>query len=78
MEAGFTQDVYKTALIALEKGRVEAIRTLKKVSLLQTPTLPEYALEPRRLYNTLVFTLVALMLAGIVQLLMAIMRDHKD
>jgi len=78
MEAGFTQDVYKTALIALEKGRVEAIRTLKKVSVLQTPTLPEYALEPRRFYNTLVFTLVALMLAGIVQLLMAIVRDHKD
>lgn len=78
MEAGFTQDIYKTALIALEKGRVEAIRTLKKVSVLQTPTLPEYALEPRRFYNTLVFTLVALMLAGIVQLLMAIVRDHKD
>jgi capsular polysaccharide transport system permease protein len=78
MEAGFTQDVYKTALIALERGRVEAIRTLKKVSVLQTPTLPEYALEPRRLYNTLVFTLVALMLAGIVQLLLAIVRDHKD
>ncbi len=78
MEAGFTQDVYKTALIALEKGRVEAIRTLKKVSVLQSPTLPEYALEPRRFYNTLVFTLVALMLAGIVQLLMAIVRDHKD
>ena len=78
MEAGFTQDVYKTALIALEKGRVEAIRTLKKVSVLQTPTLPEYALEPRRFYNTLVFTLVAFMLAGIAQLLMAIVRDHKD
>ncbi len=78
MEAGFTQDVYKTALIALEKGRVEAIRTLKKVSLLQSPTLPEYALEPRRFYNTLVFTLVALILAGIVHLLMAIVRDHKD
>lgn len=78
MEAGFAQDVYKTALIALEKGRIEAIRTLKKVSVLQAPTHPEYALEPRRFYNTLVFTLAALLLAGIAQLLAAIVRDHKD
>ena len=78
MEAGFAQDVYKTALIALEKGRVEAIRTLKKVSVLQAPTQPEYALEPRRFYNTLVFTLVAMMLAGVAHLLAAIVRDHKD
>ena len=78
MEAGFAQDVYKTALIALEKGRVEAIRTLKKVSVLQAPSQPEFALEPRRYYNTLVFTLVAMLLAGVAHLLAAIVRDHKD
>jgi capsular polysaccharide transport system permease protein len=71
MEAGF-------ALIALEKGRVEAIRTLKKVSVLQAPSLPEFALEPRRYYNTLVFALVAMLLAGVAHLLAAIVRDHKD
>lgn len=78
MEAGFAKDIYKTALIALEKGRVEAVRTLKKVSVLQTPTQPEYPLEPRRYYNSLLFMLVALLLAGVVHLLAAIVRDHKD
>lgn len=78
MEAEFAQDIYRTALIALEKGRVESTRTLKKLSILQNPTLPEYALEPRRLYNITTFTLVVLMLAGIVHLLAAIIRDHKD
>jgi capsular polysaccharide transport system permease protein len=78
MQAGFAQDVYKTALIALEKGRVEALRTLKKVSVLQAPSLPEYPLEPRRYYNSLVFALVALLLAGVANLLAAIVRDHKD
>lgn len=78
MNAEFSQDVYKTALVALEKGRIEATRTLKKVSVLQAPTLPQYPLEPRRIYNTVVFSLVALLLAGIVQLLAAIIRDHKD
>ncbi|MBK7954977.1 MAG: chain-length determining protein [Candidatus Accumulibacter sp.] len=78
METVFAQDVYKTALVALEKGRMEATRNLKKVSLVQSPTLPQYPLEPRRIYNMLVFTLSVLVLAGIVQLLAAIIRDHKD
>jgi len=78
MEAGFAQDLYKTALTALEKGRFEAARTLKKMSILQAPTLPEYPLEPRRLYNSVVSILVVLLAAGIVHLLAAIIRDHKD
>ena len=78
MEAAFALDVYKTALVALERGRVEATRTIKKVSVLQAPSMPESALEPRRFYNTLVFMLVALLLAGVAHLLAAIVRDHKD
>lgn len=78
MEAAFAQDLYKTALAALEKGRMEATRTIKKVSMVQAPTLPEYPLEPRRFYNTLVFILVAMLLAGVAHLLTAIVRDHKD
>jgi len=78
MEAGFANDVYKTALVALEKGRVEATRNLKKVSVVQSPTLPQQALEPRRGYNIIVSVLVTLLLAGVVHLLAAIVRDHKD
>lgn len=78
LEAAFMQDLYKTALAALEKGRMEATRTIKKVSIVQAPTLPEYPLEPRRFYNTLVFILVAMLLAGVAHLLTAIVRDHKD
>lgn len=78
MEAEFTQDVYKTALVALEKGRFEASRTIKKMSVLQLPTLPEFPLEPRRIYNSIVTLLAILLLHGITQLLAAIIRDHKD
>ena len=78
MDAQFAQDVYKTALVALEKGRVEATRNIKKVSVIQAPNLAEYPLEPRRLYNTMLFTLLAALLAGVAQLLAAIVRDHKD
>jgi len=78
MDAEFTQDIYQTALVALEKGRFEASRTLKKMSILQAPTYPEYPLEPRRLYNSTVSLLAILLAAGILQLLAAIIRDHKD
>jgi capsular polysaccharide transport system permease protein len=78
MEAQFAQEVYQTALTALERGRVEATRTLKKVSVLQSAGMPEFPLEPRRLYNLIVFVLTAFLLAGVLQLLGAIVRDHKD
>lgn len=78
LSAQFAEDVYKTALVALEKGRVEATRIIKKVSILQAPTEPQYPMEPRRLYNLVVFVLVATLLAGIIHLLAAIIRDHKD
>lgn len=78
MAAQFAQDSYKTALVALEKGRVEALRTIKKISILQYPTLPQRALEPRRVYNIIVFIMAAMLLAGIIHLLAAIVRDHKD
>lgn len=78
MEAAFAQEVYQQALTALEKGRIESVRTLKKISVVQSPTLPQQSLEPQRLYNTVIFTLATLMLAGIVHLLAAIIRDHKD
>jgi capsular polysaccharide transport system permease protein len=78
MEAGFQQDVYKTALSALERSRVDATRTLKKVSVLQAPTRPESALEPRRIYNITIFALATLLLTGIAHLLLAIVREHRD
>ena len=78
MEATFLGDVYKTSLTALEAGRVEATRTIKQVSVIQAPTQPEYPLEPRRIYNTVLLMLVVLLLAGVANLLVAIVRDHKD
>lgn len=78
MAAKFAEDAYRAALVALEKGRVEATRTIKKMSVLQQATLPEYALQPARIYNIAVSVLLTLLLAGIVHLLAAIIRDHKD
>ena len=78
LSAQFAEDVYKTALAGLEAGRIEATRTLKKVSVVQKPFEPEYSMEPRRLYNIVVFVLFAFITAGMLQLLISIIRDHQD
>jgi capsular polysaccharide transport system permease protein len=78
LNAEFEQDVYRTALVALESGRVEATRTLKKLSVLQQPFEPQHPIEPRRIYNIVVFMLLALVIAGALQLMAAIIRDHRD
>ncbi|MDH5752266.1 MAG: chain-length determining protein [Deltaproteobacteria bacterium] len=78
MTAELAQNSYKTALIALEQGRVEAARNLKKVSVLQMPTTPQYPEQPRRLYNISVFILFTLLITGVVKMLAAIVRDHQD
>lgn len=78
MNVQFTQELYKSSLSALEKGRIDATRMLEKVSVLQSATLPEYPMEPRRLYNSLVTLLLALILAGILKLLKSIVLDHVD
>ncbi len=78
LEVSFTQDIYKSSITALEKGRIDAARLLEKVSVLQSPTLPEYPMEPRRLYDAFVTLLVAGILVGILKLLENIVRDHVD
>ena len=78
LQSKFDLDMYKTALTALEQGRLEATRTLKKVSVLQQPNLPQEATEPRRLYTASIWILTILLLAGVVHLLLAIVRDHRD
>jgi len=76
--AAFAEEMYRGALTALERGRMEAARSIKKVAVLQAPTLPEYPVLPRRIYNITVVVLVSLLLAGIAHLIIAIVRDHRD
>nr|WP_207161472.1 chain-length determining protein [Rhabdochromatium marinum] len=78
LQAEFSNQLYATALTALENTRVETARSLKQVSVLQTPTFPEYSNRPKRLHNTIVFALLAALTGLILQLLIAIIRDHND
>ncbi|SFG19357.1 chain-length determining protein [Neptunomonas qingdaonensis] len=74
----FAKESYSGALAALENTRIEAARKLKQISVLQSPTFPEYPVEPRRIYNSVTFGLIAIFLSLIVQMIMLIIKDHRD
>jgi len=78
LEAEFAQDMYKSALVALEQGRVEGTRTIKKMSIVQAPSIPEDAQKPERLYQAFLYIIMAMLFAGVAHLLMAIIKDHRD
>ena len=78
LDLTFKQDLYKTSLVALEKGKMDAARALKQVSVLQRPLLPEYAMQPRRIYGIVATLCITLLIIGIVNLLKAVILDHVD
>lgn len=78
LKVQFAQENYSGALAALQSTRIEAARKLKQVSILQSPTLPEYPLEPMRVYNITVYSLLIIFMGLISQMLLLIIRDHRD
>ena len=78
LKAKFAEDLYKTALAALEKGRVEATRTVKKMSIVRAPNLPQAAAEPNRIYETILYIVVIMLASSVLYLLSAIIKDHRD
>jgi capsular polysaccharide transport system permease protein len=78
MQQSLSEDLYKSALLGLQKGRADSLRLLEKVSVLQSPTMPEYSTQPRRLYNVILTLLITFMLAGMLKLIESIVLDHVE
>ena len=78
LELKFKQDIYKASLVALEKGKMDAARAIKHVSILQKPIIPEYALRPRRIYGIIFTICFTLLILGISTFLKYIILDHVD
>ena len=78
LDLKFKQDIYQASLIALEKGKMDVARSLKHISVLQQPLLPEYALQPKRLYYIFVTICLTCIILGITNLLKLVILDHVD
>ena len=78
LELQFATDLYQTTLVSLERARIESYKKLKHLVVVQSPQLPDEALEPRKLYN-IATLFVALSLAyGIITMIVATIREHRD
>ena len=78
LNAGFAEDTYKASLATLEKIRLDTSRKMKHVVVIASPTLPEWPLYPRRIYNLATLLVVFSLLYGITRLVIAIVEDHRD
>lgn len=75
----FHADVYKVALAATEKTRIEAVRKIKTLAVLASPQTPDAAEYPRRAPQVLAGWLLGLIvLYGLVRLALEIIEDHRD
>ena len=74
----YAQDTYKLALTTLESARVESTRKVKSLVQVESPTVPEAASYPRRIYTLLALFMGLSLLYGIVRLIVATIEDHQE
>lgn len=67
-----------SALASMEDVRAEIGRQQLYLSVISAPDLPDMALKPKRFYGVLAVFVISLLIYGIVSLLLASVREHKD
>lgn len=78
LDVDFTKEIYTSALTGLAKGKMNAARLIKSVSILQKPSIPEYPMKPERTYAIVATFFVSLLILGMLWLLKAVILDHVD
>jgi capsular polysaccharide transport system permease protein len=77
-EADFAMKAYEQTLIQYEVAKLEAQNESKIFEVLYAPTLPDGHVYPQRFILTLSAIFLIFALAKIIQLLWAVVQDHKD
>ncbi|EAI4827479.1 capsule biosynthesis protein [Campylobacter lari] len=77
IEAGFAESAYTAALKAYESARIEALRKIKQVVIVQSPSLPQSAKYPETLYNILTAFMILSLIYGIVKFIKMIIEEHR-
>lgn len=78
MQVAFAEDTYKVALAAVENARIDAVRKLKTLVVIEPPALPQSAAYPRRLYNLATLFVACCLIYAITRLVITTIRDHQD
>lgn len=72
------QQQLTAAMTSLQNTRNEADRQQLYLEVISQPSKPDWALEPHRLYNIIATLIIGLMLYGVLSLLTASIREHKN
>lgn len=78
LETAFADKQLGVALADLETARSEALRQQLYLERLVQPSLPDKAMEPRRIRSVFTVFLLGMIAWGIVSLLVAAIREHSD
>jgi capsular polysaccharide transport system permease protein len=78
IESGFADKQLGVALAGLETARSEALRQQLYLERLVQPSLPDKAMEPRRVRSMFTVLLIGLIAWGLVSLLVAAVREHGE
>lgn len=74
----FDASVYKTAMAAAEKTRVETAQKLKILSVVIAPQQAEEAEYPHRFYILFSLFVICSLIYGTLKLIFAVIEDHRD
>ena len=72
------QQQLTAAMTSLQNTRGEADRQQLYLEVISQPSKPDWALEPNRIYNIIATFIIGLMLYGVLSLLIASVREHKN
>lgn len=78
LEREFADKQLASALASLEQARSEAQRKQVYIERIAQPSLPDIALEPRRLRSIVATFVLGLVAWGILSMLLAGVREHQD
>jgi capsular polysaccharide transport system permease protein len=78
LEKAFAERQLAAALSALDTARSEAVRKQLYLERLVQPSLPDSAVEPRRIRGVVTTFLLGLVLWGVLALVVASVREHVD
>lgn len=74
----FATDIYKVTLQTLEQARVESYRKLKHLVVVQSARVPDSPILPRKTYNLITLFVILNLIYGIVAMIVATIREHRD
>lgn len=75
-ELTLAEKIYESAIIGLRQAKRETKQQQRYLEVIVTPQLPDEALKPEKLKETITIFLASLMIWGIFSLLIASVRDH--